>query len=118
VPQRHEHLKKADETESLALALKSNIPVCVDWAIIMLFYAALHYIDAFLAGKNLHPLDHSKRDEEIENNGTIADVYRDYRRLKDMSRAARYEIANFGADSLEIAKSRLVKIKTFLSARL
>jgi hypothetical protein len=35
-----------------------------------------------------------------------------------MSRAARYEIANFDADSLGIAKNRLAKIKTFLSARL
>ena len=84
----------------------------------MLFYAALHHIDAFLAGKDRHPLSHANRDEEIENNGSIADIYQDYRRLKDMSRAARYEIANFGADSLEIAKSRLTKIKTFLSARL
>jgi hypothetical protein len=83
----------------------------------MLFYAALHYIDAFLAGKNLHPMNHSIRDEEIEHNGTIADVYHDYRRLKDMSRAARYEIANFGVDSLEIAKNRLAKIKAFLLAR-
>jgi hypothetical protein len=38
----------------------------------MLFYAALHHIDAFLADKNLHPLNHSNRDEEIENNGSIA----------------------------------------------
>ena len=118
MPQRHEHLTKASETESLALALNGSRSVCVDRAVTMLFYAALHHIDAFLAGKNLHPLNHSNRDEEIENNGSIADVYQDYRRLKDMSRAAQYEIANFDADSLGIAKNRLAKIKTFLSARL
>jgi uncharacterized protein (UPF0332 family) len=116
VPQRHEHLTRAGETESLARALNRQKPVCVDWAVTMLFYAALHYIDAFLAGKNLHPLNHSLRDEEIEKNGSIAEVYRDYRRLKDMSRAARYEIANFNADSLAKAEARLAKIKDFLSA--
>jgi hypothetical protein len=70
----------------------------------MLFYAALHYIDAFLAGKNMHPMDHAHRDEEIHNNGSISDIYRDYRRLKDMSKQARYDIANFGEDKLAIAR--------------
>jgi len=114
VPQRHQHLTRADETEALALKLNASEPICIDWAITMLFYAALHFIDAFLAGKNLHPLNHEQRDNEVENNGSLSDIYKDYRRLKDMSRAARYEIPNFGIDKLGKAKQHLSNIKTHL----
>ena len=60
--------------------------MAIDWAVTILFYSALHYIDAFLAGKNMHPLNHDQRDEEVERNGSISNIYNDYRRLKDMSR--------------------------------
>jgi hypothetical protein len=80
----------------------------------MLFYAGLHYVDAYLAGKNMHPLNHQERDEEIQNNGSLSGIYKDYRRLKDMSRAARYEIANFPKDKLGVAKQRLANIKEHL----
>ena len=83
----------------------------------MLFYAALHYIDAFLAGKNMHPMDHTQRDEEVENNGSTTDIYNAYRRLKDMSREARYNIANFGEDKLVVARNRLEQIKRHLQDR-
>jgi hypothetical protein len=71
----------------------------------MIFYAALHYVDAYLAGKNMHPLSHEQRDREVENNGSLSGIYPDYRRLKDLSRAARYEIANFPKEKLSVAAS-------------
>jgi hypothetical protein len=115
VPDRNEHLTRARQTESLASSLNANLGVVVDWAITMLFYAALHYVDAYLAGKNMHPLSHDQRDREIESNGSLSVIYNDYRRLKDLSRAARYEIANFPKEKLDIARMRLISIKKHLS---
>lgn len=63
----------------------------------------------------MHPLSHAFREEEVENNGSLADIFKDYRRLKDLSRAARYDIPNFQADTLEVAKRRLEKIKEHLA---
>jgi hypothetical protein len=114
VPQRHEHLGRAEQTEQLALALNRHLPVCIDWAVVMLFYSALHYIDAFLAGKNVHPMSHKQRDEEIERNGSLSEIYGAYRRLKDLSRAARYEIPNFPPEKLDVARDRLSSIKRHL----
>jgi hypothetical protein len=115
VPQAHEHLTRAEENEDLAARLSRKYGFCVDWSITMIFYAALHRIDAYLAGKNVHPLNHEFRDEEVENNGSLANIFKDYRRLKDLSTAARYEIANFHEDTLEVAKRRLEKIKEHLA---
>jgi hypothetical protein len=94
VPRPHEHLTRANENEKLARTLGTATGVAVDWAVTMLFYAALHYIDRYLAGKAFKPLNHKQRDEEIESNGSITGIYREYRRLKDMSRQARYNIAS------------------------
>jgi hypothetical protein len=80
----------------------------------MLFYSALRYIDASLAGKNVHPMNHNQRDEEIERNGSLSEIYGAYRRLKDLSRAARYEIPNFPPDKLNVARDRLSQIKLHL----
>ena len=114
MPQRHQHLSRAEQTEQLALALDRDRPVCVDWAVTMLFYSALHYIDAFLTGKNMHPMNHRVRDEEVERNGTLSYIYGAYRRLKDLSRAARYEIPNFPPEKLTLAKEKLSQIKRHL----
>ena len=115
MPQREQHLTRATENEALALGLNRKSGVCIDWAITMLFYSALHWIDAYLAGKNFHPATHQIRDDEVENNGSLSAVFNDYRRLKDLSRAARYEIPGFGEDKLIVAKNRLLKIKQHIS---
>jgi hypothetical protein len=119
VPQRHEHLKRAQENEKLATALKKlRSPSGIDWAITVLFYSALHYIDAFLAGKNCHPLTHDNRNDEIEANGCLSEISNDYRRLEDMSREARYNVAEYPAEKFEIAKRRFDRIKDHIARQL
>ena len=114
MPDRNDHLTRAKQNEILASKLNADIGVSVDWAVTMIFYAALHYVDAFLAGKNLHPLNHKQRDEEIEKNGSLSSIYPDYRRLKDFSRAARYDIPNFSKDKIAVAQTKLNNIKVSL----
>ena len=92
MPQRHEHLLRAQEDEALAHSLDLNRGVCVDWAITMLFYSALHYIDAYLVFSGSRPRNHQLRDRVIENNGSLSPIWNDNRRLKDLSQAARYEL--------------------------
>jgi len=115
VPQFHEHLTRAEQNEKLALSLDTSSGISVDWAITMLFYAALHRVDAYLARKNMHPTSHKHRDDEIERNGSICDIYEDYRWLEDKSKGARYDIANFDKSRLEQAKERLKRIRAHLN---
>ncbi len=84
----------------------------------MLFYAAIHLIDGFLAGKHLHPSNHEIRDDEVESNGSLSEIYRDYRRLKDMGRAARYDIPDYAVRDLDAAKKRLASIKNHFGSYL
>jgi uncharacterized protein (UPF0332 family) len=115
VPDRNQHLLRAEGNESLARSQNLNDSLEVDWAITMLFYSALHYIDGFLAGKNFHPRDHDARDSEVGNNGTLSPIYNDYRKLKDASRSARYDIANFDRSQFPKFDSRFTRIKSHVS---
>lgn len=84
----------------------------------MLFYSALHWIDGYLSQKRQKPMDHEERDGVVETNGSLADIYNDYRRLKDMSQQARYEIANYAERDWRLASQRLENIKRHVSSKL
>lgn len=85
MPSRDEHLNRAQENEAFITSLDLSKSINVDWAVTVLFYAALHYIDAYLAVQSVHPYDHSARDNKISTNGSLNEIYNDYRRLKDRS---------------------------------
>lgn len=112
MPNRADHLARATENEELAGSLNLDKACQVDWAITILFYAALQYVDAFLAGKNFHPRSHDSRDTEIGNNGSLNPIYADYRKLKDKSRAARYEVPNFHRNQLPQVEQQFQSIKS------
>lgn len=116
MPDRAQHLERAAGNEDLARSLNLDEGLEVDWAVTMIFYSALHYIDSFLAGKNLHPRDHDIRDAEIERNGSLNPIYKDYRRLKDASRAARYDIANYHKTDLIKFDSKFQNVKQHITA--
>lgn len=112
VPQRDEHLDRAYQNEKLAEQFaRASSPVCIDWSITFLFYSALHFVDAFLAGKNLHPLIHFERNEEVENNGSLSEIHRHYSTLQKMSESARYQIANYAQRDYDRALEHFNQIK-------
>lgn len=117
--QRHEHLQRADENEKLARGLfKAGSPICTDWAITLLFYSALHWVDAYLVFTNRRPDNHYDRDTIIESNGSLADIFKPYRRLKDMSEQARYHIACYEQRDWESAHVLLGKVKEHIATKL
>jgi hypothetical protein len=77
-----------------------------------------HYIDAYLAGKGSHPLTHVDRNYEIEANGNLAGSFKDYCRLSDRSREARYDIAEYTREKYIVALARFERIKSHVLQRL
>lgn len=116
MPDKAQHLNRADGNERLARSLDFDDGLQVDWALVILFYSALHYIDSFLAGKNKHPKNHESRDIEVENNGTLNPIYNDYRRLKDVSREARYDIPNYHKTQFPKFDQRFQNIKRHIKS--
>lgn len=88
MPTREQHEQQARDNVSLCRLLE-DAGQHLDWAITALFYAALHYVDAYLlpdAASN-----HVKRVRLIQQRPELDQVFEDYRKLQDLSRDTRYE---------------------------
>lgn len=100
--------------EALAVSLPDPF---VDWAVVALFYAAVHYVEAHLA-KNappVHSSNHEKRDNAITSSAVLKPLWKNYRELKNQSRLARYEAhIVFTRKDVNDAKVRLDAIKAAL----
>lgn len=129
MPDIGEHLAQARHNEDVVLYLGGVSPDYVDWQMTGLFYAALHYVDAYfvagqLAGataqslpRNLHPRNHAERDQMVSRH--LPAIQRTYRLLKDHSIDARYQIGGFTPrDIMDARDMDLVTIRHEVGRRL
>ena len=82
----------------------------------VLFYAALHYIEAYLA-PNVHLKSHESRDGYINRDAHLRSIAKEYFHLKFFGYNARYEAFGFKASQVkdeaakdyEAVKAHIVK---------
>ncbi len=98
-----EHLAKAQQNELFASELGLSSGVHIDWTITILFYAAVHYVQAYFAtrGKTFHM--HRSRDSALGRDPNISGIYQDYRELEHFSRQARYELPSGRLTELDVS---------------
>jgi hypothetical protein len=48
VPSKDEHIKKAEGNETFAASIQPDNQTQIDWTLVILFYAAVHYVEAYL----------------------------------------------------------------------
>lgn len=94
MPNTEVHLRQANHNEAFFDAIKPDL--YSDWAVTVLFYSALQYVDAYLAKLgHLDPGTHEARDGFVRQYQPIREVSREYFRLKNYSVNARYYAARF-----------------------
>lgn len=108
MPHLNEHVQKAEHNEEFVQKIPTS---CQDWAVAGTFYAALHYVDAYLSLKNLHPTAHPLRSRFVASIHDLRVIYPDYRILEDVSRDARYHCTPITDSHLTSATQLLQKIK-------
>ena len=115
MPLKREHLDKSEAAENLGLSLDQTAPGALDWAIVLLFYSALHQVEAYFATKGLHSKDHRRRDSSVANDPNTKTIYRAYGRMKIDSLNARYFAVSFSSQTVAKNKADLEAIKTHLA---
>jgi hypothetical protein len=106
-------LAKAKKNEAFASGLETSTVTGIEWSITIKFYAALHYVQAYFASKQLGtPITHSHRASAIQRDAVISAVYDDYRELEDLSRDARYNSVNLKRGHVKFAEDCLESIKS------
>ncbi len=112
MPKVHDHVTKAKHDEAFVLSLELSTTPYLDWAITALFYAALHYVEAYFATMKRHSPDHRTRDSAVHRDFKIKGIYNDYNELKNYSINARYYMVPFSeSDVRKNLLPRLASIK-------
>lgn len=106
-----EHISKSNDDEQFALSLDRAIPVQACWIVTILFYAALHQVQAYFARMGQNPTMHTARDSAIQRDAKLKIIYIDYREMETYSRTARYDTVPILAIHVKSAEGCLDRIK-------
>ena len=98
------HLAKAARFEAFLEALSANDNEHPEWIVIVQFYTALHYVDAFYAVRgHVHVGGHGRRRQLLRTFPETSAVEDVYRLLEKASQEARYEGEPF--DQVDVQRS-------------
>jgi hypothetical protein len=119
-----EHYSRFQHNVALAQRIIKTLPADSDWSCVVMFYAALHLITAYLAAKHNVSFDptesgHPERKRAMEKCPELRDSPLRYRHLKDISEQVRYDPGFvFGKHHLEQARGHLSKITSVVEPKL
>jgi hypothetical protein len=115
LPSRDEHVQKAEGNESFASSIPQDNQSRIDWTLVVLFYAAVHYVEAYLAKSlGMHLRSHNTRDQYVGRESNLKKIFKSYAHLKFYGYNARYELYGFTAKDAADAAKDLEDIKTHL----
>ena len=115
MPEQDEHLQQATRNEQFLSSIDAE--VFPEWRVVVMFYTSLHYVDAFLARRGIHPLTHGDRLVQVRSSLRI--VIFDYRRLLGRSEDARYNAVVFTpAEAQQLYDDEFARVRSYLRARL
>lgn len=97
MPTEQQHVERAERNEAF-YAFLAQVREAPEWQVVVLFYAALHYVDAYLTRIGSEPHTHTERRAKVRKDPNLRPIYRAYVELDDRSRDARYTEARFTAD--------------------
>ena len=95
MPTRKEHFQKAEGNRNFAESIALTSQPHIEWALTALFYAAVHFVEAYLADTGQHLKTHKTRDNVVARDSQLRRFFKQYQDLKYYGEAARYEIVPF-----------------------
>ena len=116
MPLQSEHISKAEANEKFVATVAQT--AYLDWAVTIIFYSALHYVDAVLAASSVHPDNHTKRSHAIGANATLLTIRPEYRVLETLSKNARYRSIKIDGPDLEEEQKNFEILRTLLRSRI
>lgn len=110
MPTREQHLKQAARNEKLAKVLVHTD--YREWTVTVLFYAAVHYIEAFLAVQSIHCVDHAARSDKVRTIPQMREIGKQYEALRTISRQARYQAIQICDEDVNRAEQNLAAVRS------
>jgi len=115
VPTKDEHIKKAEDNETFADTIPTATQTEIEWTLVVLFYAAVHYVEAYLEKHwGMHLRSHTARDQYIGKEANLKKIFSPYSYLKFYGYNARYEVCSFTVTDTQDANKDLAEIKNHI----
>jgi hypothetical protein len=108
MPSEIVHRCQAEHNKQFLDWLDLNTTKYLDWAVTVIFYTALHFVEWLLVTKGpngLHSDSHEARHQLMGSVSELKPIYPDYRELEFQSHRSRYEGVQFRRD---VVKSTLM----------
>ena len=86
----------------------------IDWALVILFYSAMHYVEAYLATLGQHLRSHTTRDNFVGRDARLRKIFSEYQDLKYYGYNARYEMQKFTAADVTDAATSLATVEAYI----
>ncbi|MBM2826712.1 MAG: hypothetical protein HW403_776 [Dehalococcoidia bacterium] len=119
MPTKDEHINQALRNEALAERLDTSLNPTQEWRVTLLFYAALHWVEAYLSDIGIGERTHTQRRKQIAELPQLSDLYHNYHQLQRESENARYDCKAFGEpDVLGIRDSHYHPVKQHIQTLL
>jgi hypothetical protein len=104
MPLQAEHIYKAKNNKRFADAIRPITSTSSGWILTILFYSALHYVEAYNAKFDCHFKNHDDLKRDIYRNPQLSDIFDDYSDLLTFSWNARYRPCNYGEEDVKEAR--------------
>ena len=112
-----DYLGQAKHNRYVADVLSKDNPVSLQWAVTCVFYAALHYVNAYLFHHTrMTFVNHGDRDRYVSVH--MRTVFKDYRWLRTKSEDARYRLVQPTKQMFQNSCQRVVQIQKFVDGSL
>lgn len=119
-----DYVQQAAHNLALAAHLRADKAEYLDWAATCLFYAAVHYVNAYLTKANItiprrhrgsEPKNKPGRLNIVQQDPILRFIYINYRHLDDESRDARYELRKPSTSDYDgFLLTQIKSIKSFI----
>jgi uncharacterized membrane protein len=117
-PAPSDHVKKADANKHFGYAMNAKIPTAAGWALVAMFYSALHYAEAYLLKTSRRVTNHEQRLDAIKFDRNLTSIYAQYRHLSDYGYNARYNLITYGQADVDKAKPSLEAVERHIKSLL
>ena len=109
MPSAYEHIRQAERNERLyreLCQLDTFEPEYTEWEVVILFYSALHHIEAYMdMREGCHSDNHSQRNRYIRKTEDFREIWPAYSYLYRISINARYEAMTFTAEEIRVLEA-------------
>ena len=93
-----QHIRQAERNEAAYHHLDTTSGAFGDWQVTMLFYAAVHYINAYLERRSVRVASHDQRSFWVKTERGLRVVSSEYSELQDRGWESRYALVFFSRE--------------------